>query len=475
SKQATPSAPLDLEKIATHLVTVTGLQSGLRLNDGKTLTQTELAVDLEKGSYLQLKEFEVNGYPVFDYYELKEKGKLITPTISAVTLLPETNVNLPADDNDFLTLQKESSKDTNVVRLEIQVKPKQKVVASTSELDSASVTAQNFLDKLKNIDQEYVLCTAVKEYNKVFSGYPGIADEDGTLVADKAAFMIAEAYDWLGYPEKAIEFYKRSLANRRGDHIAKAEAKVSALEKDVEQGASHVIARLDDTGRNVEVKVTDIYGMREDEKPYVTLEVQDEGTKSKMGVGSVLFKASAQESRGTQTYTYDWIITQISSSSITVEKRYKGVSPATQLGLSSRVIGLKNNANLDGKNVFLTEVNAMKFAVVSIIPGTGKPLRSVSNFTIHIPIEKRAIQLTPEKILLKINSTEKTVAKLDKIIKDFDKVLSVWKKVCIFTFLFLTIKNSFLTGTSRNEARGLVLRGRDGNSGWSRFGSYRWC
>ncbi|MFH0798438.1 MAG: hypothetical protein V1906_03445, partial [Candidatus Woesearchaeota archaeon] len=468
-KQATS---LNLDKINTHLVTITGLESAVRLNDGKALTSAELAADLDIGGYVLLKDFDANGYPLFDYYDIRERGKLpATATISATTFMPNIIVTFNSDKADLMVSQKESDQNSKIVKMEIQVRAKQPAAVSTSttyELDSASITAQNFLDKLKNIDQEYVLCTAVKEYNKIFSAYPGVSDEDGTSLADKAAFMIAEAYDWLGYPAQAIEFYKKSLSTRRGDHVAKAETKISALEKDVEQGASHVIARLDDTGRNVEVKVVDIYGMKESEKPFVTLDVQGEGTKSKMAVGSILFKNSSMESRNTQVYTYDWIITQISSNSIVVEKKYKGIIPSAP-GVTTKMIGLKSNTNIDGKNVFLNEINAMKFAVVSIIPGTGKPLRSLSNFTIHIPIEKRAIKLSPEKILDKINKTQKTIVKLDKFIKDFDNMLSVWKKVCIFTFLFLTIKNSFLTGTSRNEARSLVLRGRDGGSGWSKY------
>jgi len=50
-----------------------------------------------------------------------------------------------------------------------------------------------------------------------------------------------------------------------------------------------------------------------------------------------------------------------------------------------------------------------------------------------------------------------------------DKMLKVWKKTCLITFAYLTIKNSLFSGSSRTLARKVAMRGFDGTSGWSAY------
>ena len=117
----------------------------------------------------------------------------------------------------------------------------------------------------------------------------------------------------------------------------------------------------------------------------------------------------------------------------------------------------------------LKSVDMKKYAIVTIIPGTGAPLVSQTNFTVHMPIEKRAISLTPDEISSKINSTQEIIDDLDDIITTLNDVVVLWKKVCLVTFGYLTIKNSFFTGLARTQARRFAMHGTDGNSGWDAY------
>ena len=135
----------------------------------------------------------------------------------------------------------------------------------------------------------------------------------------------------------------------------------------------------------------------------------------------------------------------------------------------TKILRLNQNVDVDGKDVKLLRVDLHKEAHIVIIPGTGKEVYSDSSFMIHIPIEKRAIKLSPEKIDEQINKTEAQIEKLDKIITRLDSVIRSWKALCLITFVTLTIKNSFGGGMARNQARQKVMQGTTENPGWRRY------
>lgn len=458
------SAAVDTPEVQTKVVPATKGNSLINLMSGKVQDTSKNEI-IEKGYYIDVFNFGDDEVSV-NFYKITGDDVKALPTIidQSFNLKKNAPNNINIDEKSFSLLLNAVDKGTSLASIQIQESNAVKV--DSSELNSAAVNAQTFLGKLKKIEQEFVLCTSVQEYKKVFDAYPNVADEDGVLLADKAAFKIAEAYDWLGYPAQAIEYYRKSVQNRKGGHLIKADAKINQLEKDVEAGASHVVARVDDLGRNVEVKVEDVIGIKESEKPTVILEVTGEGTKT-LKPGAKIFGKDLATTSNNKKYVYNWVVSQIKANSIVVEKQYQ--EKGSGLSSNSKPYGVRETLSLDGKGVYVKEIVSNKFALLTIIPGSGKPLRSFSNFTLHMPVEKRAIQLSPEKISEKINKTQRTIEKLDGVIDKLDNVLKVWKKVCIFTFLFLTIKNSFLSGTARNNARNLVMRGKDGSSGWTQY------
>ncbi len=128
-------------------------------------------------------------------------------------------------------------------------------------------------------------------------------------------------------------------------------------------------------------------------------------------------------------------------------------------GLETREIVTGRTEILDlSHSVKLVRVDLKKYALFTIIPGTGAPLYSESTFSVHIPIEKRAIELTPKRIDKELNKTKERLEKLDSTIASLEDLVKKWKALCLITFAYLTLKNSFFSGLSRSKAREQVMK-----------------
>ncbi len=329
--------------------------------------------------------------------------------------------------------------------------------------------------EIGNTSKDFVYCTAIQQYKKMITDYQGIKDENGVLLSDRAAFRIGKIYEEIGYPKLAVENYQKSLENGIGEFLVEAQGRITALQNAAESGARIRKEVIQDNGREVHVRAGSIFGNPES-RPKATLLV--EGKTKSLVLGEKVFSNdfNIAETREGPAYSYNWRIRELSDDFIVVEKfATSGTIPSTVASrlLSSiterETINLGETELIEGKPITLNNIDSQKFALIKIIPGTGRPLISRSNFTLHIPIEKRAIKQTPDEIADKINRTEDIIKDLDNIINKLDDVVRVWKQVCLITFAYLTLKNSFLTGISRTQARRLAMRGQDGNSGWNQY------
>ncbi len=163
---------------------------------------------------------------------------------------------------------------------------------------------------------------------------------------------------------------------------------------------------------------------------------------------------------------FKFIVRQINQNSVLVEKKKvadinlpvdeKSVSfgSLTLISGQNNVLLKKGEENQQDENVLLDigsiEVNTR--ASISIIPGANRGLAR-SSFRVHIPIEPRPFPNLGETLKGHINATRKLVADLDSVITKMDTVVKSWKKLCIITFAFVTLKSSFLGGTTRTLAR----------------------
>ncbi|MCX8193781.1 MAG: peptidoglycan DD-metalloendopeptidase family protein [Candidatus Pacearchaeota archaeon] len=94
---------------------------------------------------------------------------------------------------------------------------------------------------------------------------------------------------------------------------------------------------------------------------------------------------------------------------------------------------------------------------VTILPFE-KERETITNFSVQIGIEKRAIKLTPEKTSELIDKLNKQIATLEKVRDSLGKIVSVWKNACFVSAGALWIKN-FVTGLSGEAyARKIVMK-----------------
>lgn len=154
---------------------------------------------------------------------------------------------------------------------------------------------------------------------------------------------------------------------------------------------------------------------------------------------------------------------------VTIKRTSISTEKVEEVKEETKIINLDKKEEVDGKEVKLLKVDMHKEVRIVILPGSGKEVYSDSSFMLHIPIEKRAIKLSPEKIDEQINKTEKQIEKLDKIITRLDNVIRSWKALCLITFAALTIKNSFLDGMAKSQARSRVMQGTTENPGWRAY------
>ncbi len=101
----------------------------------------------------------------------------------------------------------------------------------------------------------------------------------------------------------------------------------------------------------------------------------------------------------------------------------------------------------------LKEITTDEEAVITVLPGTGRG-KTTTYFSVHIPVEKRAIQYTPEELQEKINKTEALIKKLDNTISQLQKLVEGWTKICLATMAVFTVMAFFqgVSGLKKGEA-----------------------
>ena len=112
-------------------------------------------------------------------------------------------------------------------------------------------------------------------------------------------------------------------------------------------------------------------------------------------------------------------------------------------------------------DVRLDSIDAERAVKLRLTP-KAEGSRTETNFTVFVGIEKRAIQLTPDKVSEKIENLNKTIQKWENIVENLGKLITGLKGACFATATLLTFKN-FMTGLSGESiARQEVMNGENG-------------
>ncbi len=126
-------------------------------------------------------------------------------------------------------------------------------------------------------------------------------------------------------------------------------------------------------------------------------------------------------------------------------------------------VNLKNYEIIGGGNyeIRVDGIKLNKIAQVSVIPNIHDK-GTEANFSFKIGIEKRAVELSPEKIKKTIEDLNKTIGKWTNISENLGKAVKGLKTACLTTGFMLTAKNLFSDAGGKAIARQEVMRGEGG-------------
>ncbi|MDD5133194.1 MAG: hypothetical protein PHD81_02275 [Candidatus Nanoarchaeia archaeon] len=159
---------------------------------------------------------------------------------------------------------------------------------------------------------------------------------------------------------------------------------------------------------------------------------------------------------------FRWIVYSIQGTRVLLKRESSSVSGTTTIWTPDQDLDIisgtisntyteydANNAGIASskKEISLIKINSKKRAYVSVSPGTGESY-STSNFQVHLSVNKRDIQWTPEQIDKMINQTNKQIEQLTKFITQLDNIIKTWKNICLVTFGLLVVKNALTFGAA---------------------------
>ncbi len=112
------------------------------------------------------------------------------------------------------------------------------------------------------------------------------------------------------------------------------------------------------------------------------------------------------------------------------------------------------DATVQSQVVRLESVDLKKQAHVVVAPNLERGF-SGANFNLHLPIEKRALDLPlfSDSIAEEINDTEELITKLDEILVKVEKVHNTWKQFCFGVYIAIAAWNFLKTAFGGSGAR----------------------
>ncbi len=140
------------------------------------------------------------------------------------------------------------------------------------------------------------------------------------------------------------------------------------------------------------------------------------------------------------------------------------ISVTTSKGTKAGTVKLDKDITDDfeeGYSFTLMKINLKKVAKVSLIPNINNA-GTQADFSFKIGVEKRAIQLSPDKVKETISNLDESIKKWSGISGTLGNVTKGLKTACLVTGAALVVKNFFANTGGTGIARQAVMRGTNG-------------
>ena len=325
-------------------------------------------------------------------------------------------------------------------------------------------------DRLDNTLKLALLCTGVSHFEEIIRSYDTeVYSPTGALVVDEAYLKLAQSYEEIadmdslsteqkqGAKEKILESYQKMVDKKSPLADAVVRGEIERLNNELLGDVTTGSAALEDNGQFISVQLLSLQELGQEQQSSAVL--SRDGIQNTYHIGEALF-STLQEGKN----TYNWYVYSISEDSVQIRRVYSSGSSK----ILSKSIELDGAAEIIEKSSFqVKRVDTKKEAYLTITPGTGEALRSISNFSVHIPIESRAFDLNPTKIDDQISKAKELQEKLDEIIETLEKIVKTWNYVCLGVFAYVSLKSSFLSASA--QARHDAIHGVTNEGGWNAY------
>ncbi len=359
------------------------------------------------------------------------------------------------------------------INLETNNAQKSLLIKARDDVSNRLTPLENILKQQENISQEpsNIVATdspvtlyrlAIAEYEHLINAYPVVKDK---VVA--AHWKIANLALLPGINDRAgainhLEIMLRNYKPEEYQSIATKETiqKLLDLLNSLQSDFQSAIAEVKDPSTNDIFYVTLIGGssVPDSQKSKATIEVEGYPAKE-YREGEQLLQDDKDQLK--------WFVKEIRDSEIIlIEDKTKQQESLTKNQAKSINTGTNTK-----RNIKLTKADMKKEVSITISPNTEAAF-SEAIFSLHIPIEKRALDLPlfSDSYEDEIAKTEDLLAKLDKIIDNVGKITEYWKKFCFVTFAVVWVKN-FFSGVFGGS--GAVARERTNEAFEKKYDEYR--
>jgi len=303
---------------------------------------------------------------------------------------------------------------------------------------------------------------AVENYNEVFDLYPGekeVNEPNFDPYAVEALEKAAELSRELGLKTKQIEYLEMLIENYPDSKAAiDAQKKLNEVYQGTFSKESQAVIYI-----NNEIHFISLKGV---EKPSyedwgAELLITDDGEIK-------TFYLRKDDLERTSNSRLGIVVEEIKEDSVEIryfheDKWYDVVINPVDYHLGKKAeIEMGKTSQLTPKvSVKLVKTNLNKQAKVRIIPKTFG-MRTESDFSFKIGIEKRAIKLSPEKTQEMIDNLGKSIEDWESVNSKLEKVVMGMKGACFATSAMLVVKNLFAGWSGESMARNEVMTSAGG-------------
>ena len=285
------------------------------------------------------------------------------------------------------------------------------------------------------------------------------ADLKGRKAGAEALIQIARIYEEFGTAadiEKAIVNYGRLASEYKEEERSLKSIAIEGKLKELsaKRGSNYEGEAFFEEDNKIFLSVLGLELLKDVTGPYAEFLLGEGREKVRVGLAREIFDNKKYGVEG----VYNWKLDLVDTESVLLARPCKDAKEAgCKNNVVSKTLKLNkveslrvNEKNTQRIELVATEVN--KEAYITVLPGLAHGI-SKTNFSLHIPVEERAIKFSDDTVDKLINKTQKQVEKLNDIIEDLSKIVETWKKICLATFAFVTVKNFFEGLSGRSIAR----------------------